>query len=48
MKKRKEKMKKIEDLKKMHERKKRLAEGELYDIKATIAGDMIKASNKGY
>lgn len=47
MKKRKEKMQKIEDLKKLHERKKRLAEGELQEIKATIAGDMIKASFKG-
>lgn len=47
MKKRREKLKKIEELKKMHERKRRIAEGELEQIKATIAGDMIKAALKG-
>lgn len=47
LKKRKEKLQKIEDLKKAHDRKKRAAEGELQNIRATIAGNMIKASIKG-
>jgi len=47
LKKRQEKLKKINDLKKIHERRKRTAEGELQLLKASIAGDMIKASFKG-